>query len=154
MMIRYSYVLKISPCQSWSRNTRQGTISIGSSVLRGVGSIDTKMLRRVGYSSLNLRSPFKCVLLAKLVDFSRFTWHATRWHYSECIKLCCFREGFLRQGAATLIERKSRVPQIRGIKGDAVVVYCEPLITKKMGCYRLSQRVNKMGFFLKFISHL
>jgi hypothetical protein len=47
----------------------------------------------------------------------------------------------------TLIERKLRVPQIRGIKGDAVVVYCEPLITKKMGCHRLSQRVNKMGFF-------
>jgi len=47
----------------------------------------------------------------------------------------------------TLIEQKSRVPQIWGIKGEAVVVYCEPLITKKMGCHRLSHRVNKMGFF-------
>ena len=61
---------------------------------------------------------------------------------------------YLFKDANTLIERKSRVPQVRGIKGDAVVVYCEPLITKKMGCHRLSQRVNKMGFSLKFTSHL
>ena len=32
---------------------------------------------------------------------------------------------------------------IRGIKGEAVVVYCEPLITKEMGYYRLSRRINK-----------
>jgi hypothetical protein len=38
----------------------------------------------------------------------------------------------------TLIDRKSRMPQIQGIKGDAVVIYCEPLITKKMGYHRLS----------------
>jgi hypothetical protein len=38
----------------------------------------------------------------------------------------------------TLNERKSRMPHIRGIKGEAVVVYCEPLITKKMGYHRLS----------------
>jgi hypothetical protein len=48
----------------------------------------------------------------------------------------------------TLNERKSRMSQIRGIMGEAVVVYCEPLITKKMGCYRLSWKVNKMGFFI------
>ena len=34
--------------------------------------------------------------------------------------------------------------QIRGIKGEAVVNYCEPLITKEMVYHRLSQRVNKM----------
>ena len=34
--------------------------------------------------------------------------------------------------------------QIRGIKGEAVVNYCEPLITKEMVYQRLSQRVNKM----------
>ncbi|MGD8548647.1 MAG: hypothetical protein PVJ45_03430 [Desulfobacterales bacterium] len=44
----------------------------------------------------------------------------------------------------TLIERKSRMPHIRGIKGEAVVIYCEPLITKEMGCHRLSRRVNKI----------
>jgi hypothetical protein len=59
----------------------------------------------------------------------------------------------------TLNDRKSRIPQIRGIKGKAVVVYCEvvycePLITKKVGYYRLSQGVNKMGLFLNFVSHL
>ena len=41
------------------------------------------------------------------------------------------------------------MPQIQGIKGEAVVVYCEPLITKEMGYHRLSRRVNKMGFCLK-----
>jgi hypothetical protein len=46
--------------------------------------------------------------------------------------------------SSTLIERKSRMPQIRGIKGEVVVVYCEPLITKEMGCHRLSRRVNKI----------
>ncbi len=46
------------------------------------------------------------------------------------------------------------MPQIFGIKGEAVVVYCEPLITKEMGYHRLSKRVNKMGFFLNYIFHL
>ena len=45
------------------------------------------------------------------------------------------------------------MPQIQGIKDDAVVVYCEPLITKKIGYHRLSQRVNKMGFCIKYTSH-
>jgi hypothetical protein len=30
------------------------------------------------------------------------------------------------------------MPQIQGIRGDAEVVYCEPLITKEMGYHRLS----------------
>jgi hypothetical protein len=32
--------------------------------------------------------------------------------------------------------------QLRGVKGEAVVIYCEPLATKEMGYYRLSRRVN------------
>jgi hypothetical protein len=36
------------------------------------------------------------------------------------------------------------MPQVRGIKGEVVVVYCEPLITKEMGHHRLSRRVNKI----------
>ena len=36
------------------------------------------------------------------------------------------------------------MPQIQGVKGEAVVIYCEPLATKKMGYHRLSRRVNKM----------
>ena len=35
------------------------------------------------------------------------------------------------------------MPQIRGVKGEAVVIYCEPLITKEMGYPRLSRGVNK-----------
>jgi hypothetical protein len=45
----------------------------------------------------------------------------------------------------TSIERKSRMRQIRGIKGEAVVNYCEPLITKEMVYHRLSRRVNKVN---------
>ncbi len=41
------------------------------------------------------------------------------------------------------------MPQIQGIKGEAVVVYCEPLITQEMGYPRLSRRANKMGFCYK-----
>ncbi|OEU63719.1 MAG: hypothetical protein BBJ57_13630 [Desulfobacterales bacterium PC51MH44] len=41
------------------------------------------------------------------------------------------------------------MPQIQGIKGEAVVVYCEPLITWEMGYHRLSRRVNKIGFCSK-----
>jgi hypothetical protein len=37
------------------------------------------------------------------------------------------------------------MPQIQGINGEAVFVYCEPLITQEMGYHRLSRRVNKMG---------
>jgi len=40
------------------------------------------------------------------------------------------------------------MPQIQGIKDKAVVVYCEPLITKKVGYLRLSWKVNKIGFLL------
>jgi hypothetical protein len=36
------------------------------------------------------------------------------------------------------------MPHIRGIKCEAVVVYCEPLITREMWYHRLSRRVNKM----------
>jgi hypothetical protein len=46
----------------------------------------------------------------------------------------------------TLIERKSRMPQIQGVEGEAVVNYCEPLTTQEMGYHRLSRRVNKMKF--------
>ena len=38
--------------------------------------------------------------------------------------------------------QKSRMPQIRGVKGEAVVIYCEPLTTKEMGYPRLSHGVN------------
>jgi hypothetical protein len=46
--------------------------------------------------------------------------------------------------STTSIERKSRMRQIRGVKGEAVVVYCDPLTTKEMAYHRLSRRVNKM----------
>jgi len=55
----------------------------------------------------------------------------------------------------TSIERKSRMPQIRGIKGEAVVNYCPASagITKKLGYYRLSLRVNKIKIKIEFIFH-
>ena len=30
------------------------------------------------------------------------------------------------------------MPYIRGINGEVIAIYCEPLITKEMGCHRLS----------------
>ena len=44
----------------------------------------------------------------------------------------------------TSIERKLRMPHTRCIKGEVVVIYCEPLIKKEMEHHRLSQRVNKI----------
>jgi hypothetical protein len=46
------------------------------------------------------------------------------------------------------------MPKIQGSKGEAVVVYCEPLITEEMGYHRLSRRLSKMGFCQEGISHL
>ena len=39
------------------------------------------------------------------------------------------------------------MPQIQGIEGEAVVVYCEPLITKKMVYHRLSPKGKQNGIF-------
>jgi len=47
----------------------------------------------------------------------------------------------------TLTMQKSRVLQIQGIKGAAVVIYCKPLTTLEMRCHRLSRRVNNMAAF-------
>jgi hypothetical protein len=38
----------------------------------------------------------------------------------------------------TLTLQKSRMPQIQGGEGEAVVCYCEPLTTQEMGYLRLS----------------
>ena len=46
--------------------------------------------------------------------------------------------------ALTLIERKLRMLQIRGSKGEAVDATANPLVTKQMVYHWLSRRVNKM----------
>jgi hypothetical protein len=38
--------------------------------------------------------------------------------------------------------RISQGRHIRGVKGEAVALYCEPLTTKEMLCPRLSRRIN------------
>ncbi len=45
----------------------------------------------------------------------------------------------------TLTLQKSRVLQIQGVKGAAVVIYRKPLTTLEMRCHRLSRRVNNMA---------
>ena len=45
---------------------------------------------------------------------------------------------YLGSSIFTSIERKSRMPEIQGIMGEAVVIYCEPLITKEVEYNRLS----------------
>jgi hypothetical protein len=52
-----------------------------------------------------------------------------------------FSENTLRD-LREISRKKMRMRQIRGVKGEAVVVYCEPLTTKKMTYYRLSRRAN------------
>jgi hypothetical protein len=38
--------------------------------------------------------------------------------------------------------QKSRMLEMQGVKGDAVVSYCEPLTTQQMRYHRLSRRVK------------
>ena len=47
----------------------------------------------------------------------------------------------------TLTLQKSRVLQIQGVKGAAVVIYRKPLTTLEMRCHRLSRRVNNRAVF-------
>jgi hypothetical protein len=42
------------------------------------------------------------------------------------------------------------VQQMQGVKGEAVVVYADPLRTQQMLYHRLSRRVNNMAVFLVF----
>ncbi len=43
------------------------------------------------------------------------------------------------------------MPQIQGVKGEAVVIYREPLTTQEMRHHRLSRRVNNMAGFSLFV---
>ncbi len=47
-----------------------------------------------------------------------------------------------RSTGFTLPLQKSRILQILGVKGEAVVSYCEPLTTQEMRYHRLSRKVN------------
>ena len=53
----------------------------------------------------------------------------------------------------TLSLQKSRMLQIQGVKGEAVVIYREPLRTKEMRYPRLSRRVKKTRQTLRTISN-
>jgi hypothetical protein len=60
------------------------------------------------------------------------------------------RSSPLRPDALTPTLQKSRMPQILGVEGEAVVLYREPSTTKEMRYPRLSRRVNKMAAFCCF----
>ncbi len=45
-------------------------------------------------------------------------------------------------------------PSFKASDVEGVVAYPEPLATQKMGCHRLSRRVNKMGFKIDFYKSL
>ena len=53
-----------------------------------------------------------------------------------------FPEGNGNPWRFTSTLQKSRMPQISGVKGEVVAIYCEPLTTKEMGYHRLSDGVN------------
>ena len=57
------------------------------------------------------------------------------------------RNKFIKTKKFTLTLQKSRVLQIQGVKGAAVVIYRKPLTTLEMRCHRLSRRVNNMAAF-------
>jgi len=47
------------------------------------------------------------------------------------------------------------MPQVLGVEGEAVVLYCDPSTTQEMRYPRLSRRANKMaGFSLLSGRHL
>jgi len=54
----------------------------------------------------------------------------------------------------TLTLQKSRVLQIRGVKGEAVVFYRKPFTTKELRRHRLSHWVNNMAVFTIFMMSL
>jgi hypothetical protein len=58
--------------------------------------------------------------------------------------------GEVKTTQVTLTLQKSRMPQILGVEGEAVVLYREPSTTQEMQYPRLSRRVNKMAVFPVF----
>ena len=40
---------------------------------------------------------------------------------------------------------------MQGVKGEAVVIYADPLTTQQMRYHRLSRRVNNMACFFSFL---
>jgi hypothetical protein len=50
--------------------------------------------------------------------------------------------------------QKSRVLQIQGVKGEAVVFYRKPFTTKELRRHRLSLWVNNMAVFTIFMMSL
>ena len=54
----------------------------------------------------------------------------------------------------TLTLQKSRVLQIRGVKGEAVVFYRKLFTTKELRRHRLSHWVNNMAVFTIFMMSL
>lgn len=51
----------------------------------------------------------------------------------------------IRTLKSTLRFQKPRMPQVRGVKGKAVVNYCEPLAAKEMGEYLGTQPILELA---------
>jgi len=47
--------------------------------------------------------------------------------------------------------QKSRMLQMQGVKGEAVVIYAKPLTTQQMRYHRLSRRVNNSANIISFL---
>ena len=45
------------------------------------------------------------------------------------------------------------MPQIQGVKGEAVVIYADPLRTQEMRYHRLSRRVNNSANIITALDH-
>jgi len=62
------------------------------------------------------------------------------------------KSGLAAEYSLTL--QKSKMLEIQGAGGDAVVIYCEPLATLEMRHPRLSHWVNNMAVFIIFMMSL
>jgi hypothetical protein len=69
----------------------------------------------------------------------------------ETLKQLLRTEDQFEAALFTLTLQKSRMPQIEDVKGEAVVLYREPLTTQEMRYHRLSPRVNNMAFLHCFL---
>ena len=72
----------------------------------------------------------------------------------DCRKTREIQISGLKPSDITLPLQKSKMLQIQGAEGEAVVIYCEPLATLEMRHPRLSHRVNNMAVFTIFMMSL
>jgi hypothetical protein len=73
------------------------------------------------------------------------------WLGFVLIVYLCRPQSTAKKRLFTLALQKSRMPEMQGVKREAVVVYADPLTTQQMRYPRLSRRVNNITVFPGFL---